>query len=279
MSMMTAQSGTLSLLEKQISAHAPVTVGLAAHRIRTGEEILIHPDLAFHPASTFKTCVMMEVYRQAEQGEFSLDDELPVRNEFPSLADGSPYSLSPEDDAEKDLYTRVGSSLPICDLVQRMITISSNLATNILIQRVTPEKTTAFMRKLGADGLLIRRGVMDRKAFQNGLNNVATARSLKHIFERLEKRQVVSPAASEAMLEILSRQQFNEMIPAQLPPGIRVAHKTGWDDEIYHDSGIVYPAQGGPFVMVVLTSGLVEENQAHRFVAALTKTVYDQWAD
>ncbi len=269
----------VSRLEKQIAAHQAVNVGLAARHLKSGKEILIQPDLSFHPASTFKTCVMMEVFHQAGQGRFSLDDELAVTNDFSSIADGSSYSLSMEEDAEKDLYTRLGSSIPIRDLVCRMITMSSNLATNILIERVTPEKTSAFMHELGAGGLVIRRGVMDRKAFQRGLNNAVTARGLMQLHEKLEKREVVSTQASEKMIEILSGQQFNEMIPAQLPPGLRVAHKTGWDENLYHDAGIVYPPDGSPLVLVILTNGMNDEKQAHRLVATLAKIVYDHWVN
>lgn len=273
------KSKLLSNLEKQISDHSAVEVGLAAHNLGTIEKIFIKPDVSFHPASTFKTCVMMEAFHQAEGGQLSLDDELLVKNEFPSIADGSPFSLSIEDDAEKDLYTHLDESLPIRDLIRRMIDVSSNLATNILIQRLTPEKTTAFMHELGADGLVVRRGVEDGKAFRLGLNNVATARGLACIFEKLEKHEIVSRHASDEMIDILCRQQFNEMIPAQLPEGIRVAHKTGWNDDLYHDSGIVYPLDGHPFVLVILTRGISEEKEAHRFVAALARTVYDHWVN
>ena len=111
-------------------------VGLAAHNLATGEEILIQPDQSFHPASTIKVCVMMEAFRQARQGLFSLDDPMLVKNEFASIADGSKYSLSVEDDSETDLYQRIGESFSIRELIFRMITVSSNLATNLLIERV-----------------------------------------------------------------------------------------------------------------------------------------------
>lgn len=273
------KSNLLSHLEKQISNHGAVQVGLAAFNLGTGENILIQPDLPFHPASTYKTCVMMEVFHQADQGALSLSDKLLVKNEFSSIADGSPFSLSIEDDAEKDLYTHLGESLPIRDLVCRMIDVSSNLATNVLIRHVTPEKTNLFMHELGANGLTIIRGIEDGKAFRHGLNNVATARGLACIFEKLEQRKVVSPHASEEMIDILCRQQFNEMIPAQLPDGIRIAHKTGWNDELYHDSGIVYPPTCDPFVLVILTRGISDENEAHRLISTLSRTVYEYWVN
>jgi beta-lactamase class A len=252
-----------------------VEVGLAAHQIRSGAEILINPDLSFHPASTIKVCVMMEVFRQARRGKFSLDGTVPVKNEFASIADGSPYSLSPEDDSEKDLYARIGQPLPIRDLVRRMITVSSNLATNILLELVTPERTTEFMRELGTDDVIVRRGVEDNQAFRLGQNNAATARGLMQILLKLAKKEVASPEDSNEMIHFLLAQEFNEMIPAQLPAGARAAHKTGWTGRFYHDAGIVYPPDGSPFVLAIMTNGFEKEGGAHPFIASLAKKAYD----
>ena len=260
-------------LDSLIQKNSRVQVGLAAHRLSTGEEILINADAVFHPASTIKVCVMMEVFRQARQGRFGLDEPMRVKNEFASLADGSPYALSIEDDSEKDLYDRLGQTLPVRELVERMITVSSNLATNILIERVTPERTTAFMRELGAKDVLVRRGVEDNRAFRQGLNNSATARGLMQILVKLAKREVVSPQDSDEMIEILSRQQFNEMVPAGLPPGARVAHKTGWTGKFYHDVGIVYPPEGSPFVLAIMTEGFEKQSEAHMFLASIGKII------
>lgn len=264
-------------IESLLRKNGQVRVGLAAHKLASGEELLIQPDAAFHPASTIKVCVMMEAFHQARQGLFGLEDWMPVKNEFSSLADGSLYSLSPEDDSEKDLYERLGGTLPVRELVERMITVSSNLATNLLIERVTPERTTALMRELGADNVIVRRGVEDNQAFRQGLNNSATARGLMQMFIKLAKREVVSPEGSDEMIGVLSRQQFNEMIPAGVPTGTRVAHKTGWTGKFYHDAGIVYPSMGSPFVLAILTEGFEKEEAAHPFVASLAKIVYEGW--
>jgi beta-lactamase class A len=260
---------------RELVQKSGVTVGLAAHHLTSGEEILINPDLSLHPASTIKICVMMEVFRQARQGKFSLDESMVVKNEFASLADGSPYSLSPEDDSEKDLYDRIGQELTIRDLVRRMITVSSNLATNLLLERVTPERTTEFMRELGTDDVIVRRGVEDNQAFRLGLNNAATARGLMQILLKLGKKEVVSPEDSNEMIRILLAQEFNEMIPAGLPAGTRVAHKTGWTGTFYHDAGIVYPPDASPFVLAIMTNGFEKEDEAHPFIAQLARKVYD----
>lgn len=264
-------------LKRSIADSGVSELGLAAHHLASGDEILINPDIPFHPASTMKICVMLEVFRQSRQGIFSLEDSMPVKNEFASIVDGSLYSLSAEDDSEKDLYQCIGQRLPIRELVQRMITVSSNLATNMLIERVSPARTTDFMCELGAAGLVIRRGVEDDKAFKLGLNNSATAFGFMQILMKLAKREAVSPDDSDEMIDILSHQQFNEMIPAQLPANTRVAHKTGWTGYYFHDIGIVYPSNGDPFTLVILTKGFEKEQRAHPFIGSLAKAIYTYW--
>jgi beta-lactamase class A len=264
-------------LKGLIHARRAVKVGLAAYHLASGEEILIDPDRSYHAASTMKICVMMEVFRQARQQVFSLDDGITLKNEFGSLVDESLYSLSIEDDSEKDLYGCLGQSLPIRELVRRMIAVSSNLATNLLIERVNAQGTTAFMQAMGAKGLLIRRGVEDNKAFRLGLNNEVSARGLMQILLKLARREMVSSKDSDEMIDTLAHQEFNEMIPALLPANVRVAHKTGWTGKFYHDAGILYPSAGGPFVLVILTNGFETDIEAFPFVAALAKKVYDHW--
>ena len=79
------------------------------------------------------------------------------------------------------------------------------------------------------------------------------------------------------MIEIMLQQKFNEMIPAQLPADVRVAHKTGWTGKYYHDAGIVYPPNGNAFVLAIMTNGFEKEGEAHPFVATLAKKIYDEW--
>ncbi len=178
---------------------------------------------------------------------------------------------------EKDLYEHIGEALPIRELIFRMITISSNLATNFLVERVTPQRTTQFMRELGTNDVIVRRGVEDDKAFRLGLNNAATARGIMQILLKLAKREVVSPQDSDEMIKILLQQKFNEMIPAQLPENVRVAHKTGWNGDLYHDAGIIYPPSQKPFVVVILTRECKSETDAHTLVASLTRVTYNYW--
>jgi beta-lactamase class A len=241
--------------------------------------ILINSNESFHPASTFKICVMMEVFHQAQQGLFSLDEPVIVKNKFLSIADQSEFSLNASDDSETDLYNLLNHPLTIRELVTRMITHSSNLATNILVELVTPRKVTSFMGELGASGLVVRRGVEDNKAFALGLNNSATARAFMQILTKLAVYEVVSQNASEAMIAIMKQQIYNEGIPASLPAAVTVAHKTGWNGLLYHDAAIIYPPNQDPYVLVIMTRGLSDESEGPAFVSALSKWIYDSQAE
>ena len=249
-------------------------ISIAIHDLASGNEILVRPDAPYHPASTFKIGVMMEAFHQAGAGEFSLDDTLLVKNEFHSIADDSLFELSQEDDSETDLYNLIGERLPLHELVVQMIVASSNLATNLLIEKVSAARVTAFMKELGAPDLLVQRGVEDNKAYAFGMNNSATARSLMQVLVRLATRSIVSPAASDEMIAILSQQHFNEGIPAKLPAGVGVAHKTGWNENLYHDAAILYPPEHDPYVLVIMTSCLPELDEAPALVAELSNIIF-----
>ncbi len=165
------------------------------------------------------------------------------------------------------------------DLTERAITTSSNLATNLLVDRLTADSVRATMDRLGAPGLRVLRGVEDLKAFEAGLSNSTTAKALATVLAALRDGRAVSPRADAEMVEILARQDFNEMIPAGLPAGTRVAHKTGWITEIHHDAAIVYPERGAPYVLVVLTAGLADRAESARLGAEVARAVHAALTD
>ena len=252
-----------------------VTVAVAFRDLATGEECLIRADDPIHPASTMKVPVLLEVYRQASAGKLGLDDRLKIRNSFASIVDGSPFELDPKDDSELTLYKRIGEEVTIRELARLMITESSNLATNLLVEKVSPASTTEFMKELGAGGLKVLRGVEDGKAYAKGLNNVGSARGLMTVLARLAEGTAVSEAASGEMLAVLRAQKFNEGIPAGLPKGISVAHKTGSFKGTYHDAGMIELPGRKPFVLVVLTRGIEDEPSAHKLVSGIARIAYE----
>lgn len=226
----------------------------------------------FHAASTMKVPVMIELFHQAHKGKLKLDDPLPVKNEFRSLADGSPFTLDPKDDSEAELYKAVGQTRTLRQLCELMITVSSNLATNLLVEKLGVANIRATVATLHADGMNVLRGVEDNKAYAKGMNNTTTARGLEVLLEVIAKGAAVDPEASRQMIEVLERQTFNEGIPAGLPVGIRVAHKTGELTKIHHDAAIVYAPR--PFVLVVLVRGLEDSKASAALIADITRDFY-----
>ncbi|NUN70609.1 MAG: serine hydrolase [Bacteroidetes bacterium] len=243
--------------------------------LTTGERLLINERTSFHAASTMKTPVMIEIYRQAAAHILSLDDSVDVRNSFRSIVDGSEYALDLSDDSDDGLYRFIGKKQTIRELVFKMITVSSNLATNILIEMAGPENIMRTMREMGCNDIRVRRGVEDGKAFAAGLNNTTTAYDLMLIFEQLAQKKVVDAATSEGMLAVLRAQKFRDMIPALLPPDVLVAHKTGSITNVQHDSGIITLPDGRQYVLVLLSRNLKNNKDGIEVLALLSKAVHD----
>jgi beta-lactamase class A len=231
-----------------------------------------HDEESFHAASTMKIPVMIELFHQARQGRLKLDDPLLVKNQFHSLADGSFYTLDPADDSETDLYKAEGRTRSLGQLTELMITASSNLATNLLIEKLGVGNIRATVHTLRADGMNVLRGVEDNKAFRKGLNNTTTARGLQLLLEAIAHGEASDQESSRQMIEILERQKFNEGIPAGLPPGTRVAHKTGEITGIHHDAAIVFAPK--PFVLVILVRGLTETKDSAALMVDITRQLY-----
>ena len=247
-------------------------VAVAFRTLDGRDELLMQPDVEFHAASTMKVPVMIELFRQAGTGALTLGDEIPVVNEFHSIVDGSPFKLDVTDDSDADVYKRIGRRMSLRALCEAMITVSSNFATNLIIERLGAATIQRTTNALGASGMHVLRGVEDDKAFQKGLNNTTTARARMTLLERIARGEAVDKTSSDEMIAILQRQHFNDRIPAGLPPGTRVAHKTGEITRIQHDAAIVYAPR--PYVLVVLVRGLDDAKRGSALIADISRVLY-----
>lgn len=239
----------------------------------SGGQLLISPLTRFHAASTMKVAVLIELHRQAAEGVLRLDDTLTMARRFRSLAGGVPYDLSAHDDTERDLYGAIGRPVTLRALSEVMITASSNLATNNLVEALGVKNIQATLDRLGASGMQVLRGVEDQAAFDAGLNNTTDAAALLTLFWKLGRREVVSAEASAEMVDVLTRQRFHDAIPAGLAPGTVVAHKTGTLTRVHHDAGIVYGAR--PYALVVLTRGLDDHASSARLIAGISASAFN----
>lgn len=258
-----------ALLERIFDCGAEIAV--AFQTLDRRYSLFINSQAVYHAASTMKIAVMIELFRQVHAGKLHLEDTIPVQNVFKSVVDNSPYSVlleTPEEEAlaalpEETLYR----------LCHAMITVSSNLATNLLIDHLGVRNIHLMLRLNGIYGMNVARGLEDLKAFAKGLNNTTDATALAQQLIRIARHEFISPDASAMMIDILKQQQFRDGIPAGLPSEIAVAHKTGEITGHHHDAGIVYSPR--PFVLVVLTRGFPNRIASAGFIAEITRMVYE----
>lgn len=269
-----APDSTAQQIARRVAQVKDAVVGVAFHDLETGDSLFINADDSFHAASTMKVPVLVELMRRVDAGGLGLDQGILLVNQFGSIVDGSPYSLDAADDSDSSAYARIGSRVPVRELIDRMITRSSNLATNALIELARADRVNATAHALGARNIRVLRGVEDGKAFRAGLNNTTTARDLAVLLEGIERGTAASRSSCDTMREILLRQEFNTEIPAGLPPGTKVAHKTGWITGVLHDAAVVYPAGRKPYVLVVLTRGIPDDKVARQMIADISRIVY-----
>lgn len=240
-----------------------------------GLRITINPDTMFHAASTMKTPVMIEVFKQAEEGRFSIYDSIEIENRFYSIVDSSEFSLELDPEADDPYESRVGETATIYDLTHAMITYSSNIATNLMIDLVGAENTTETMRELGADSIQVLRGVYDMKAYDRGLSNRTTARDLAIILESIADGDVVDAEASQLMLDILQDQFYKDIIAGDLPEEVVVASKSGFITGVRHDSGLVYLPDGRSYLLVYLSKNVPDEERSVAVGASISRMIYD----
>jgi len=259
-------------IDKKLSIDS-AEFGIVFKDLQSDESLTINENKNFHAASTMKTPVLIELYRQSAGGRFSLNDSLEIKNSFHSIVDGSEYMLDSADDSEFDLYKQIGHKATISELAYKMIILSSNLATNLLIELVKPDSVMKTMRSIGANDIKVLRGVEDGKAFEKGLNNAVTANDLALIYKLIAEDKLTG---SKEMVKTLLDQRFNEIIPAQLPKDVKVAHKTGSITGVQHDSGIVFLPDRRKYVLILLSKFKpADEKKVIQAMADVSKMIYD----
>ena len=268
-------SGVVDLREKiaeVIRRYPDATVAVSVRDASTGTSLDILPDRPFHAASTMKVPVQIEVWRRIQSGNLTADSTLKVQNSFRSIVDGTPYRI--EEDSDDAIYGRLGEQMTISELVYQMITVSSNLATNLLIDFLGARSIQNTVDSLGASGMRVLRGVEDLKAYDLGLSNSTTAPSMATLMEAISQGEAVDPAADSSMVAVLLDQRFNEMIPSGLPEDVSVAHKTGQITRIHHDAAIIYPPDSASYILVILIEGLNDEVKSAELGAEITRVVH-----
>jgi beta-lactamase class A len=260
-------------LEKLAAQRRARAIAVAVHDLETGFRFSLNGDRWFHAASTIKVAVLLAVFRAADEGRLRLDDSLHVRNRFFSAAGGSVFHVTPDRDATPELYQSIGRTTRISALAHAMISGSSNLATNLLLDFISVDYARKVLRDAQVHSVELRRGVEDHAAHEQGINNEATANGLLTLLAAI-RGDFLSNESKQGVIRILLEQRFNSMIPARLPPHAAVAHKTGEISTACHDVGIVYLPEREPYIAVILTEFDPERDGRRETVAAISELIY-----
>ena len=225
-----------------------------------------------YSASTMKLPVAMAMVRAG----LDLDRPVVVHDDFASAVPGERFGVRREEDDAPATWEHLGSTVPLRWLAEQMITLSSNLATNLVLELVGAE---AADRALGdATGphrsSVIRRGIDDRPAQQAGISNLMTAADFAAVLVA-----VGNDSSASYLRDLLAGNRWNDQIPAGLPGGVRVEHKNGWDTGIRHDGGIVYPDDSEPFVLSVFTTSDVDDDAAQKLIADVAAVAWEHRTD
>jgi len=252
-------------------------VAVAYHDLATGLGGGLNRDRWFHSASTIKLAVLVALFATIDREGLTGHARVHVRNQFTSLADGLYFRVDPGRDGNTRVHDHVGRTMRVEDLARHMITTSSNLATNVLVELLGAESIRGVLDHLGVTGIEFRRGVEDDRAWAAGINNRVTAGGLLTLLRLIVEERAITPDACRQMLEILHDQRFVSGIPAGLPDEARVANKTGEISTVAHDAGIVYLPDRAPYIVVVLTEWASDGDAGPRraLIAEISRLVMD----
>lgn len=210
-------------------------------RLGAGVHLSQNADLTYYAASTMKMAVLAAMYRS----DLDLDAQVPVHNQFVSAVPAPPFAITPDWAADSDTWQLLGKSASLRWLARRMVTHSSNLATNICLSHVGLDAVNEIWRLAGARHSVTNRGIEDFAARAAGVTNLVTAADLSRLLCWLPPELLDQLAANVHRIDL----------PAGLPAGTRIALKNGWVRGIRHSAGIVYPPDVPPYVIAICYSG------------------------
>jgi beta-lactamase class A len=258
--------GNLTPALAEINRAVPVSASLFDYRDRRAWAF--EGDRWFHAASTIKVAVLACLGATLRERGLDSHHRLELRNQFASVVDGSAYRVLASRDTDAGIHASTDQTMSAGELAHRMIAISSNLATNLLLEFIGADRARQMLTGAGITGVDLVRGVEDDRAFEAGISNRVTANGLVTLLRAILEGRFGSDDDTRAMIATLCAQTVMRGIPAGLPTGVhastRIAHKTGEMSTATHDAGIVFLENREPYVLAVLTgaSGSAEERYA-----------------
>jgi beta-lactamase class A len=236
-------------------------MGVAILDLTSGDKFLLRADDAFPQASSIKIAVLVELYRQAQEGKLKLTDMYTVQQ----------TDLVQDSDIMGGLTPGV-TKITLRDLATMMVAVSDNSATNVLIDRVGMDAVNAEMDTLGLPHTRLRRKMMDLKAASEGRENVSTPQEMMKLLQAVYSGKVLNKPMTDDFFKMLSTHK-DSWIPRDLPDGLQSANKPGALEGVRNDSGVVF-VPNRPFVICVMTTYLRRERDGEEAISKIALNSY-----
>lgn len=236
-----------------------------------------------YSASTMKLPVAIAMMRAVEDGRLALDQPVTVHEDFASAYEGERFAVHRDDDDALATWDHLGKQVPLRWLAEQMITLSSNLSTNLVLELtgvVAADQALAdALGDVDGERSVLRRGIDDRPAQLHRISNLMGAADFAAVLIAVGNDTAASPSSCAYLRDLLAANGWNDQIPAGLPSGVRVEHKNGWDISIRHDAGIVRPADAEPFVLSVFTTSELDDDAAQQWIADVATVAWEHRHD
>jgi beta-lactamase class A len=239
--------------------------------------VSVEPDARHYSASIMKLPILVAAHRLVEHRRCDFDRPVRVRNEFDSQLPGHHFSLDQEEDSDPATWAALGTDVPLRELVRRMVTVSGNLATNLVLDEVGTEEVAAVMADAGCSPrTTIVRGIEDYPARDAGIDNLITADDMARLVVALAEGRLAGPQATADCEQTLLAQEYRNGIPAGLPDGLTIGNKTGWISSVNHDVALIRAPGLPPVGMAVLVSAPGSEEEREAGIARIAAAA---WAE
>jgi beta-lactamase class A len=231
-------------------------------------------DASHYAASTIKLPVLMALLADRIAQVPAGLGAIVVHDRFPSAAGGT-FELQQSDDQDDHTWSRLGMEVDPLDLADRMITVSSNIATDLILERIGFESVRRWLVDHGLEDQLKVTRLIGDSAAPDAFTNTVTASGLATLMARVATG---ADPDSVSALGLLARQTHRDMIPAGLPEGTWSASKGGWVTGVKHDVALVRPLAAPPYVLAACTTAELPDGAGMELVARLSAATWDQWS-
>jgi beta-lactamase class A len=239
--------------------------------------VSVDPDVRHDSASIMKLPILVAAHRLVERGALDLRRPARVHDDFASRSPGQRFTMDQDEDSDPATWAALGAEVPLGDLLHRMVTVSGNLATNVVLDEVGTDEVAAVLADAGCSArTTIVRGIEDYLARDAGLDNLITADDMARLVVALADGRLAGPEATAACEDTLQAQEYRRGIPAGLPDGLVIGNKTGWITGVNHDVALVRAPGLPPVGLAVLVSAPGTEDEREAGIARIATAA---WAE